>query len=380
MPPCILGCSVLTRPPSISGAPVTSETGTTGTRASSNALAVPPVEMISNPILCSWRANAATPSCPTPKPAPDASYLHPSPEIVRDRPHEQPVLDRVQPLQQRLLRVPRQHRHRLLRIIGPASTSSTMKCTVTPVSSTPASSARFTASSPLNSGRSDGWTFITAGNRSRNTGVRTRMYPAPTTSPTSCGRNPLRQLRVELLARLEVRRVHELDRHPGQPRPLERERLLPVPGDHAQAPGDRHPAAPAGSSPSPRRAPRTASPRADRSDKLDSPVVSATTSPMRHASHPASRSTASALASPASAGTTAQNPTPRLKTRRISSSGTPPEERINPKTAGSSQTEASMRAPRPPRARGRLPGRPPPVMCAIPRTSTASRRARISRT
>src|ERR687894_310710 len=44
MPPWILGCSVLTRPPSISGAPVTSETGTTSIPASERARAVQPPE------------------------------------------------------------------------------------------------------------------------------------------------------------------------------------------------------------------------------------------------------------------------------------------------------------------------------------------------
>src|SRR4028119_2305956 len=38
-------------------------------------------------------------------------------------------------------------------------------------------------------------------------------------------RHPLRQLRVELLARLEVPRVHEPDRHPPPPPPLARARL-----------------------------------------------------------------------------------------------------------------------------------------------------------
>src|SRR5215217_152349 len=52
MPPWILGCSVLTRPPSISGAPVISETETTSIPASESAFAVPPVEMIANPTEC----------------------------------------------------------------------------------------------------------------------------------------------------------------------------------------------------------------------------------------------------------------------------------------------------------------------------------------
>src|SRR5215212_650880 len=51
-------------PPSISGAPVTLETGKTGTTltpASVSAFAVPPVEMISNPIPESRRAKSSTP-------------------------------------------------------------------------------------------------------------------------------------------------------------------------------------------------------------------------------------------------------------------------------------------------------------------------------
>ena len=48
-PPCTRGCSVLTRPSIISGKPVRSSIGRTGTPASASALAVPPVETISTP-------------------------------------------------------------------------------------------------------------------------------------------------------------------------------------------------------------------------------------------------------------------------------------------------------------------------------------------
>ena len=44
MPPCTAGCSVFTRPSSISGTPVTSETLVTGTAAAARARAVPPVD------------------------------------------------------------------------------------------------------------------------------------------------------------------------------------------------------------------------------------------------------------------------------------------------------------------------------------------------
>ena len=49
MPPWTRGCSVLTRPSRISGAPVKSLTSRTGTPASASACAVPPVDRISRP-------------------------------------------------------------------------------------------------------------------------------------------------------------------------------------------------------------------------------------------------------------------------------------------------------------------------------------------
>src|SRR4029077_6444054 len=61
MPPCTFGCSVFTRPPSISGQPVSSATSRTGVPASRNRRAVPPVEIISIPSAASSRANSATP-------------------------------------------------------------------------------------------------------------------------------------------------------------------------------------------------------------------------------------------------------------------------------------------------------------------------------
>ena len=49
MPPCTAGCSVFTRPSSISGKAVTCSMPMTGMPASRMAAAVPPVEMISQP-------------------------------------------------------------------------------------------------------------------------------------------------------------------------------------------------------------------------------------------------------------------------------------------------------------------------------------------
>src|SRR6202167_4177562 len=61
MPPCTLGCSVFTRPSSISGKPVRSEISLTAMRESRRSLAVPPVEMSSMPRSASCRAKSTRP-------------------------------------------------------------------------------------------------------------------------------------------------------------------------------------------------------------------------------------------------------------------------------------------------------------------------------
>src|SRR5260370_5458092 len=61
MPPVIFGCIVLTRPSSISGNPVTSDTSRTLSPAPRSALAVPPVEISSIPRLLSSRAKSTIP-------------------------------------------------------------------------------------------------------------------------------------------------------------------------------------------------------------------------------------------------------------------------------------------------------------------------------
>src|SRR5438552_6889534 len=60
-PPWIFGCSVFTRPSSISGNPVWSATSVTGRPASASSFAVPPVNSSSTPSPCSSRANSRTP-------------------------------------------------------------------------------------------------------------------------------------------------------------------------------------------------------------------------------------------------------------------------------------------------------------------------------
>src|SRR5450631_4490446 len=61
MPPCTFGCSVLTRPSSISGNPVSSEMSFTAMPESRNSLAVPPVETSSTPKATSLRAKSTSP-------------------------------------------------------------------------------------------------------------------------------------------------------------------------------------------------------------------------------------------------------------------------------------------------------------------------------
>ena len=62
IPPKSFGCSVFTRPSSISGKPVASCTGTTFTPAAFSCSAVPPVETISKPREARPRPRSARPS------------------------------------------------------------------------------------------------------------------------------------------------------------------------------------------------------------------------------------------------------------------------------------------------------------------------------
>src|SRR5262245_3816395 len=60
--PWMRGCSVLTRPSSISGKPVTCDTSVTGNLASANSFAVPPVDSSVMPRWCRARANSTMPA------------------------------------------------------------------------------------------------------------------------------------------------------------------------------------------------------------------------------------------------------------------------------------------------------------------------------
>src|SRR5439155_23813125 len=61
MPPCTLGCRVLTRPSSISGKPVSSEMSFTRMPESRSSFAVPPVEISSTPKPARLRAKSTNP-------------------------------------------------------------------------------------------------------------------------------------------------------------------------------------------------------------------------------------------------------------------------------------------------------------------------------
>src|SRR6266851_9928595 len=62
MPACTLGCSVLTRPPSNSGKPVSSSTECTGTVAPWTTRSVPPLAYSVTPMPTSFRASSTTTS------------------------------------------------------------------------------------------------------------------------------------------------------------------------------------------------------------------------------------------------------------------------------------------------------------------------------
>ena len=61
MPACTLGCSVLTRPSSVSAKPVTAETSVTACPASAIVAAVEPVDTISTPAPASAAASSSRP-------------------------------------------------------------------------------------------------------------------------------------------------------------------------------------------------------------------------------------------------------------------------------------------------------------------------------
>src|SRR4249920_211841 len=91
------------------------------------------------------------------------------------------------------------------------------------------------------------------------------------------------------------------------------------------------------------------------------------------------RSSAVSATSTDSGTTTQAKPRPMLKTRHISSFSTP-SEASQPNTGWRSHAPVSISAARPAgNWRARLPGMPPPVMCAMPRTSTVRVSSAIAR-
>ncbi len=93
---------------------------------------------------------------------------------------------------------------------------------------------------------------------------------------------------------------------------------------------------------------------------------------MADAAHRLALRFSSAVAASASpAATTTHMPMPQLKTRSISAA-TPPVRASQAKTGGGAQAVASSTASVPAGStRGRLPGSPPPVMCAAAFTRPA---------
>ena len=126
------GCSVFTRPPSISGESVTSSTRSTGRPIASSAAAVFPL------------ATSRQPSADEPaREAVEAGLVVGRRSARAQFPHhlrQQPVLDRLDPLVQRLGRVAGETGTRSCASTGPVSTPSSTRWTVAPDSATPAAS------------------------------------------------------------------------------------------------------------------------------------------------------------------------------------------------------------------------------------------------
>ena len=198
-PPWSFGCSVLTRPSMISGKPVKSAIERTAMPASASAPAVPPVETISTPSSASPRAKSTRPvlsetdssarrtwtspgavsgsvwavsvpsSC-----APEDSYgssstrrgsagsIRTAPRAIRRIASGSSSCSiGVQPLAARPRACARAGSSSARwRMIGPVSTPSSTKWTVTPKTLTPCASACPTASRPGKAGSSAGWTLI----------------------------------------------------------------------------------------------------------------------------------------------------------------------------------------------------------------------------
>src|SRR4249919_2686768 len=125
-PPWILGCSVFTRPPSISGNAVTSSTSVTGNPASRNVCAVPPDETSVAPSSTSARPSSTIPvlsytvsralltgrtSPIGGVPHPHVSPVHVEPTLDQraDRSRKLPMLGRVDPQLERVPVVVGQH-------------------------------------------------------------------------------------------------------------------------------------------------------------------------------------------------------------------------------------------------------------------------------
>src|ERR671913_427121 len=337
MPPWILGCSVLPRPPSISGAPVTSEMGTTLTPASVSVLAVPPVEMISNPIPESRSAKSSIPLLSDteiralrfiPPPSPGNSLRQPERATCA---LQGATFRATSPSYLQAQPAPAAARRSARRLLPrPCNAPSPPSLLPPPQGPAPRREVR--------------------GTRARAKDERsTQQGSDPGSQPTvsACTRPPPPARRRELRAwpqapyrRFPCRRTRQDRRARQELRTAAPARTRTPPccsPRRQQGSRDMRRAMPAGSYQNPKPARRSASLRA--AAQTNSRPPASTTSPIRQASQPTPRSASSPVAAP-SGGTTAQKPTPRLKTLRISLSGKPPSERISPKTPGSDHDPA----------------------------------------
>jgi hypothetical protein len=203
MPAWTRGWSVLTRPSSISGKPVTAATSVTGSPAARNARAVPPVETSSKPRRTSPAPNSVRPVLSETERSArrgtgivSAAFVasmrtvRPSGSIERAPARASPTALGSSRCSTAWIRSksdssvsPERTATESWSTTGPPSSESSTKWTVTPVTFTPAARASRTACPPGNDGSSAGWRFrIRFGNAASVAGPTIRMYPARTTS------------------------------------------------------------------------------------------------------------------------------------------------------------------------------------------------------
>ena len=188
-PPWTRGCSVLTRPSSISGAPVTAATSVTGSPASRRARAVPPVETSRNPRATRPRPKSTSPALSETdssarrgtgiaasartgsndaRRSPDATVSAPASSAATALGSSRCSTGWIRASSESSVS-PARTGTASWATIGPPSRVSSTRWTVTPVTATPAASASRAPWSPGKDGSSEGCTLRTRPPKRRST-------------------------------------------------------------------------------------------------------------------------------------------------------------------------------------------------------------------